>query len=441
MPSELPVRIIQDPSRGFTLLQGLTAPGPDVTVCFDLCGEDRIRARLYGPGVPALKGTEHKVDLPVKATAVRAAAARLARLWKEVFVDHRPPSPDGRPAAGRPEQPYAELTDLSAEPLDELGPVLDELAHSGCELLFGTLLNGEGYQVELFREFLAEALAEEGLRIRFDSDLFVPWTLMCLRPEDLPMPAAGGPAGLFERFLGYRHQIEQTGGSYPWLGDRPSPSVMPVVSLNHDTGIDRHRITRAAEVAALLAQDTTFVERTKGVELAAALSDPALGDQLMYFWCHGTFRNDGPEPPALAVRLSDTRIVDAHLVQDKRRGLGKHTPFQPFVLLNACHAGVPAGEADRAFLGRALIEHGARGVLGPQIEMPQVFAAEYAYGFLTRYLGGRETAGRIAHALAREFADAYRNPLGLAYALHCGMDARLERITQAATDQEQGITV
>ncbi|MEV7278365.1 CHAT domain-containing protein [Streptomyces sp. NPDC093111] len=434
------MRVVQDPSRRFTLLGGLAAPRPDVTVAFDLCGDDRIRARLYGPGVPALQGTEHKADLPVKPAKVKAAAARLARLWKEVFVDHRPPSPDGRPVPGRPEQPYATLTDLTSEPLDELRPVLDELAHSGCELLYGTLLEGEGHQVRLFREFLSSVLADEGLRIRFDSDLFVPWTLMCLRPEDLPAPA-DGPPGLFDRFLGYRHQIEQTGGSYPWLGERPAPAALPVVSLNHDTGIDRHKATRASEVAALLAQDTTFVERTQGVELAAALSDPALGDQVMYFWCHGAFHADGPEPPGLAVRLSDTRIVDAHLVRERRRRFGEDTPFQPFVLLNACHAGVPAGEADRAFLGRALIEHGARGVLGPLIEMPQVFAAEYAYAFFDRYLGGRETAGQIAHALARAFADEHLNPLGLAYALHCGMDTRLARAPLAATDQEQGVAV
>ncbi|MFJ7066725.1 CHAT domain-containing protein [Streptomyces sp. NPDC101115] len=434
------MRVVQDPSRHFTLLRDLATPGPDVTVAFDICGGDRIRARLYGRGVPALKGTEHKADLQVRPVDVRAAATRLARRWKEVFVEYRPPTADGRPALGRPEQPYAMLTDLSAEPLDELTYAMDELAISGCDLLYGTLLGGEGRQVAMFREFLSGALAGEGLRIRFDSDLFLPWTLMCLRPEELPAPTAG-LAGLFERFLGYRHQIEQTGGSYLWQGDRPTPTALPVVSLNHDTGIDRHRNTRAAEVAALLSQDTTFVERTRHRELAAALSDPALRDQLMYFWCHGAFHSDGPEPPALAVRLSDARIVDAHLVRERRRDVGEQTPFQPFVLLNACHAGVPSGESDRAFLGRALIEHGARGVLGPQIEMPQVFAAEYAYAFLDRYLGGRETAGQIAHSLARRFADTHRNPLGLAYALHCGMDARLDRVPTATDDQEQEVTV
>jgi hypothetical protein len=96
------------------------------------------------------------------------------------------------------------------------------------------------------------------------------------------------------------------------------------------------------------------------------------------------------------------------------------------VFLNAGYTGLPA-TAEPARVGGALIEAGAGGVLGPQIEMPQLFAAEYAHAYVTRYLGGRETAGEIVHGLARHFADAWSNPLGFAYALQCGMDNRLER--------------
>ncbi|GAB2947161.1 hypothetical protein GCM10023080_002200 [Streptomyces pseudoechinosporeus] len=73
-----------------------------------------------------------------------------------------------------------------------------------------------------------------------------------------------------------------------------------------------------------------------------------------------------------------------------------------------------------------LIEHGAQGVLGPHIAMPQAFAAEYALEFVRRYLRGESTAGKVTHELARHFAARYRNPLGFAYGLHGGMDSRLE---------------
>jgi hypothetical protein len=161
----------------------------------------------------------------------------------------------------------------------------------------------------------------------------------------------------------------------------------------------------------------------------------------MYFWCHGHFVSNGSQPAILALKLTDQTTIDAQTVRERRRGFGEDSPFQPFVVLNACHAGIPEGGGDLAFLGRALIHAGARGVLGPQIEMPQVFAAEYALEFLSRYLRGAETAGSVAHAVARRFADELRNPLGFAYALHCGMDTRLERaaLPTAGTGQEVAV--
>ncbi|MFG3286980.1 CHAT domain-containing protein [Streptomyces sp. NPDC048111] len=422
MPTELPVRIVQDPSRGFTRLPGLHTAPADVTVSLDVCAGDRIRARLYGPGVPALKGTEHKADLAVRPAEVRTAAARLCAAWQELLVGHRPLDPDGMPDPDRPEAPYTMLVDLTGQPEPELDGILDELALMGADLLFEVLLGGEDHRTGLIRGYLTDALSGRALRIRFDSDLFLPWPMLAL-----PATAGGSGEGAFGRFLGYRHQIEQTGGSYPWAGERPAAPAVPVVSLNRDTAIDRRGLTRANDVAAALARGTKLVERTTRGELITALADPGLDDQLMYFWCHGDFRHVIDQPPRLVLRLSDGIGIDAHVVRERRRGFGAHTPFQPFVLLNACHAGAPGGDGDHSHLGRALIEHGARGVLGPQIAMPQAFAAEYALAFVTRYLDGRESAGAVVHALVRHFADTCRNPLGLAYALHCGMDARLDR--------------
>ncbi|MEV0175166.1 CHAT domain-containing protein [Streptomyces sp. NPDC050803] len=424
MPTELHVHVVQDPSRGFTTLPDRLAHGPDVTVCLDSLGEDRIRARLYGPAVPSLHGTEHRVDLAVRPADVRAAAARLCRQWKEHFVGYQPVGDDEGPQA-----PYASLVDLRTRPTEELQEIVDELAMCGSEFLHGTLLGGTNARVERFRDYLVEALSgREGLRVRFDSDLHVPWPMVCPEPYDVlrNLESAEDPFR-FERFLGHRHQIEQTGGAYPWLvGLREAPEE-PAVSLNHDTRVDRHGRTRAAEAAAVLRKNTRFVERTTHRELVRALEQADLNEQLMYFWCHGHFVDNGSQPASLALRLTDNKTIDAQTVRDRRRRFGDESPFQPFVVLNACHAGVPEGGGDHKFLSLALIDAGARGVLGPQIEMPQAFAAEYALEFLGRYLNGTETAGCIAHAVARHFADVLHNPLGFAYALHHGMDTRLER--------------
>lgn len=442
----LPVRIIQNPSDHFTELDDILAPGPDLVVSFDLWKDEGILARMHGPRLPALR-SEHKALLTVQPSEVRAEAARLCHLWNTLLVHHTPLDPDQNPAPGRHPAPYTSLLDLREEPTDELRRILGELADAGCDLLFDTLLGGDDKATVHFRDFLAEALAGEGLRVRFDTDLFLPWPMLCL-PADLAgaaLPQDGGPPGsapdelapLFARFLGYRHQIDQTGGTHPLRHRRRTPPVRPAVSLNHDTRLDRRGETRAAEVARVLAEGNDFVERTLREELFEALGKADLDEQFMYFWCHGKYADRLPEPPCLALELSDRQAIDARTVHSRRRPFGEAaSPFRPFVLLNACHAAGPYAGADRGHLGRVLIKAGASGVLGPQIEMPKVFGAEYALAFITRYLGGTRTAGETAHHLARHFADTYRNPLGLAYALHCGMDSRLERVAATPPGHE-----
>ncbi|MEV0437906.1 CHAT domain-containing protein [Streptomyces spectabilis] len=429
MAHDLPVHVTQDPSHGYTRLPRGVIRRPDLVVGFDGRREDEpMTARMYGPAVPSLSGSEHTVTLRVRPGEVRAVAARLRQVWRDEFVALRPVGADGLPR-GAP-FPYASRVDLTGEPAAELRAALDRLALYGAQLLFDVLLGGEDEALKLFRGFLADALSRDvPLRVRFHSDLFLPWPMMCLpaaasgEPEDPPL------AGVFARFLGYRHQIEQTGGdAYACVADDrdPPPRTAPVVSLNHDTAVDAAGLTRAAEVAAALAAGGDLVERTTREELERALRDRSLDEQLMYFWCHGHFAASGDEAPYLVLRLTDQLAIDGYTLRAHRPPPRSCVPFRPFVLLNACYAGLP-GNADLAYLGRALFEAGACGVLGPQIEMPQRFAAEYALAFVTRYLTGEETAGAIAHALTRHFADTWHNPLGLAYALHSGMDSRLER--------------
>ncbi|MER7689941.1 hypothetical protein [Streptomyces sp. NPDC097610] len=435
MARELLSQVVQDPSRGFTRRPAPTVRHPDLVLALDAHADDHIRAWMYGPAAPP-SATEHALRLNVKPAAVTAAAAHLRALWKRELVDFQPVDERGIPVGGRPHFPYATCPDLTAEPRQELCGILDELARQGSHLLYGELLGDGGRGTRRFGEILTDALSrEEPLRIRVDSDLFLPWPMLALPEETANGP--GGPGGdAFRRFLGYRHQIEQTGGHHPRFPvpagdghDAPLPPLLPVVSLNHDKGIDPQGVTRAAEVDSALATGTVRVERALRDELVRALRSGGLDEQLMYFWCHGHF---GPvaddSAPLFVLRLSDGKDIDVRTVLAERGTAGPLFTQRPLVFLNAGYAGLPA-TAEPARLGGSLIEAGAGGVLGPQIEMPQLFAAEYAHAYVTRYLGGRETAGEIVHGLARHFADAWSNPLGFAYALQCGMDNRLERTT------------
>ncbi|MEU6356140.1 CHAT domain-containing protein [Streptomyces sp. NPDC047072] len=436
MAHELPTWITDDPSDGFTREPDPALTHPDLVVALSHEPENNlIKARVYGGAVPASMD-EYVTTLEARPATVAAVAASLRERWIKELVEFEPVDPDGVPAPGRAELPYATRLDLSAEPEEELYEILEELVAQGSHLLFDVLLGGEAKRTRRLRRVLLDALRQDGpLRVRFNSDIPLPWPMLCL-PEDrgrtLPTAAREAVAGLFGRFVGYRHQTEQT-GPYTWIFDeadekpRPTPEV-PCVSLNHDPGIDPDGRTRAAEVAALLADGTAFVERVSRREFLDALRAGSLDEQLMYFWCHGAFATGPDNSRHLVVRLGDGKDIDARTI------LARHDPSQttpllqrrPLVLLNACYAGL-ADSGDIAQLGGALLRTGAAGVLGPQIRIPQIFAAEYAHAFVTRYLDGRRTAGEITHTLAREFADHHRNPLGLAYALHYGMDNRLRR--------------
>ncbi|MFI6642064.1 CHAT domain-containing protein [Streptomyces sp. NPDC050504] len=425
MPRDLIPYVEDDPSDGFHHWPVPAADPLDLVVSFDVHAHDRIRARMHGSALPTLP-YEHAALLSVGTADVRAAAARLRAKWN-AFVRHQPV--DGRRIPVGPVLPFASGVDLRGHPA--LPAQLDALVRAGTHLLFGVLLSGEDAAVRQFREHLVRALEGrgrdgDGLRIRFDSELGLPWPLL-----GLPGPGRGadGPEALLDRLLGLRHQIEHSSPEYRFEAPAP-PQPLPRVSLNHDKRVDRRSETCAAKVADALAHTTDPVVREDGQQLVEDLREAVFEDRFMYFWCHGVYVASGPDTPYLTIRLSDGVDIDG-LTVDECREEHRGSPdarFQPFVLLNACHAGVWAPDhADTGALARALVRAGARGVLAPLIEMPQVFAAEYAHGFVTAFLTGAQSAGTVARALARRYATEFHNPLGAAYGLLCGMDHRLAR--------------
>jgi hypothetical protein len=77
---------------------------------------------------------------------------------------------------------------------------------------------------------------------------------------------------------------------------------------------------------------------------------------------------------------------------------------------------------------------GANCVLGPQIDLPAVFAAEWAHQFFEEFFKGKRKIGIIIRDLTRVFCDQGRNPLGLIYSLYCGLDTHLEESVSEKKD-------
>ncbi|MFE2727491.1 CHAT domain-containing protein [Kitasatospora sp. NPDC059327] len=420
MPRDLLVEIQQNPSADYTVLPrtpgpddppGARTPAPlDLVVALRRHRDNVLHISAYRPGRPSPRTREHQAYLTITVAELLRMAARLRGIWRERLVGHCELDDDGMPV----DYPFADAVDVS-----HLAPAAErqmaELAEEG-RYLFEKMLKGADPNLVAFRAFLSGALGEQGLRVRFDSELHLPWPMLAVDT------GSGEP---WTDFLGHRHQIEQTGAAYPAVQAPYPPRERPVTSLNTDDTLEL--VGRAPEVRKLLEDRSQLTVRTESTGLLEALSCAVLDEDLMYFWCHGQFiENDSPHAQ-LAVRLSDDRPIDADLVRrhrERHRDLPDAT-FNPFVLLNACHTG-QAAAAELEHLGQALVELGADGVLGPQIEIPQVFASEYALAFLDLYLTGESTAGEITWELVRRFTRDYRNPLALTYSLHCGIDSILE---------------
>jgi hypothetical protein len=411
MAHELRSEVVYNPSGDLTRWPEEHGQRPlDLSVILSVGSDDRVEMFAFPTSKRGPRTRVHRANLQVSGTLIRNQADRLRGQWHD-FVRHQPRDADGMPYG--PPFPFAAAHDLRPY-RSTVDPMIEELAKSGAYTL-NRILAGTDSDLVSFRKFLLGELRQEGLRISFDSpDLSLPWPMFAVQTEDSATPS----------FLGHRHEIDQIGGSYAPVCS-PAVRSFPATSLNTDTVLDG--IGRSEDVVELLRERSQLTVRTHSDGLLKSLSDAEFDEDLMYFWCHGAFDEYGAHR-TVGVRLSDDKVIDADLVHQHREAVraSQDSVFRPFVLLNACHAGVPAATAELEYLGRSFVEHGAAGVLGPQIEIPQIFASEYAHAFLDRYLTGAQTAGEICRALVRHFLDELHNPLALAYLLYCGIDSLLE---------------
>ncbi|MFL9684133.1 MULTISPECIES: hypothetical protein [Streptomyces] len=433
MDQEIGLTTEQDPSRGYRLLPEAPACAPrELTVTLRSPARDVVLISMWSETgrLPQPRAGSHHARLTIDADEISSLSARLLSRWQQ-FVHFQPVSASNRPREGKP---YLDNADLSGRPQPELLAQVSELAREGAYLL-ERLLAGEARELVRFRGHMLNVLESEGLRIRFDSDLGVPWPMLTVGYEGLLEGGrlTGDP---FRLFLGHRHQVESTSGAYAdywWVSDRRH--AVGSANLNSDL----KNVPLAHDVLKLLDSRLELAERNFSHELLPDLARPVLDEDVMYFFCHGSYEEQGGRTWH-ALRLSDELPIDAPLVDGYRKPhtdaaarRGSVALFHPLVILNTCFAGAPATTGFTG-LSAAFVRHGALGVLAPQIGMPQVFGAEFALRFLTCYLDEGLTAGLALLETVRWFAATYRNPLALAYGLVCGLDSRV------ITSQQEGTT-
>src|SRR5262249_45826476 len=153
--------------------------------------------------------------------------------------------------------------------------------------------------------------------------------------------------------------------------------------LNIDSRLDAQFATTppVGPVIELFRQHATVTVRESRSQLARDISSARFTDQMMYFGCHGAVSG-------VAGHEAQLRLTDAEpLFASAFRGWFAPTPLRtnPVVFVNACQGGQMSSMFCASF-GRILLQNGANCLLGPQIDIPPVFACAYAHELVPRLL-------------------------------------------------------
>ncbi len=154
--------------------------------------------------------------------------------------------------------------------------------------------------------------------------------------------------------------------------------------------------------------------------LADDITTKKLEDHFLYFGCHAVVSDhERPDQQSYLI-LTDRKPI---YTSDFRYWLQDNPLLmRPMVFVNACQGGRMSSQFYTSF-ARILLRYGASCLIGPQIDIPPAFAAEFASSFVHEVLTPRRRVGDIVHGLARDFLLSKGNPLGLAMSLYRGLDS------------------
>jgi hypothetical protein len=375
--------------------------------------------------------TRHSVAEVANAVAV------LRDTWQRHLVEHRHTD-----AAGRTVYPFVENVDLSAAAdclhSERIGLRLARAGHTLFTTLFGadpgpdpapgTDLGDPGMAEIAGHLRTALRTAEHAVTVESD-DLFAPWGLLYLPPgsdRDLYGPA---PSWSYSGFVGHRHIVEHGFSRTQGFDSRISVADERVtVGLNVDERVDREypHTPYVERVIRFFRGRANVVVRTSRDELADALLARSFAEQITCFGCHAEVGGTGPGPGPYVVLGDDEEIYGADILAWLS---GQPLPSRPLVFVGACQGGQLASVFYPSF-GHHLLQHGARCLLGPQVDLPRGFAGAYTERLFEAFLEPGAKLGDVVRALARSFADEQGNPLGLIFSLYRGMDVHLWPATQ-----------
>jgi hypothetical protein len=316
---------------------------------------------------------------------------------------------------------------------------LEELAWIGRDL-FRTLFYGQlgkkSDDAVKMGDRLRELSKEHTLDVKIVSDSFMfPWQLMYDRKDDGPADPDG--------FWGFKHIIqympEFSAGGLVGFGNEISCDGDLPIAVVYDKNIDTQ-----FGFPVVANQRKLFTE-TSGISVNELLTK----DQVF------TLFRDENAPPVIYLYIHNVSLFPTETGKDaqgkelpfgtdgsqlfvsdgavtlrdiKRRADVERPPFKnaPLVFVNACQsAELQPGQYDG--LLPYLMQRGARGAIGTEVNTPVNFAARFGAELIAEFAKGEKTLGELLLEKRRFYRDTHNNIMGLIYALYSSGDLIVER--------------
>jgi hypothetical protein len=427
---ELEITLAEDRSRG------LTTEGADdkakhpraVNIQFVSEGQKFVIKVIPHPDYARLFPVT-RAQVPLTQLDLWAKVNDCTSVWRNKVVFYRTPLVQFYPFQERSKKP---LSLLNINVPFSYTRMLKELAIAGQKLFQQVFLPPvEGYEeVHEIGIALQKLSATPNLWIKITSDSFyAPWNLMYLGDFKKDVSA--------DKFWGYQHFIEHD------TADSTSSRVLKPglsVALHFDEAIDKQFVDIKCNehiVELLKSYDAVSVNQRNTKDGFLDQLSKGAREEFFYFCCHAVSDADTDVSLGKArFMLTDLRSIEEQKeFKDDREAiepddLDVYAPKlvnRPVVFMNCCQVAKMNSVFYRGFAAKFLYYY-ASAVIGPNIEIPTVFARDFAKKFFKQFFRGGSDCnlGSVLLALRREFFDKHENPLGLVYLLYRGADIHIE---------------
>lgn len=435
----LKLSINRDVSDGYR-----TAGSNDPTLALERLGSVDVqlkyspeRFEIYMLDKRHRKGNVATINLNLSALFDVVQSCRTG--WEEAIESFATTQPGSAGAGQRPYRPYENAWD---KPIDSKAfhKLASKLAVAGSHLFSGIFEKNRGTPLDHIAAKMRSAACPGAFALTVNTaDFHIPWRMLYTHPHKTEELAKDGENFNPTGFWGYRHVIEQFTNTYQ-IKDQllARQGKLGFGAALHDRidsalkvkCVERHHAFIKASTSQL-----KYAEWTTKSQLTDGLSAKSFDQQVLYFLCHA--EGAGPTvAPSLQQPLLELTDGTINAVDIRTSIHNRFEPSPPLIFINACRGGQLGTLVRHNFtFATEFLEQGAACVVGPQIEVPAVFAGEFGKRFFEQLIARTDPppkVGNILRDLTREMWDQHRNPFGLVYSLYAGADCHVQWGKQGA---------